>query len=242
MGFFGSCWPFGQQLYKLDIAELLKKTEQAVTDSNAAVSAAQAAADSSMQAMQLVGQAQTQAQMAQISAQQAAEQSDRSAQAAITAASEARQIANNKLDLPESGTWFPRLANRTTGQNITADTAVIYDPASTGRWYKVGNLVFVDVEIIIASSTVEIYQPAGVLLPFPAVSNLAPLCRGIGYNIVTDYPGGNVAANVDTWAVTGSMAIPYIGQTGAYWNANPGVVSRVCFSGCYLTNVEVATL
>lgn len=29
MGFFNSCWPFGQQLYKLDIAALLEETKKA---------------------------------------------------------------------------------------------------------------------------------------------------------------------------------------------------------------------
>lgn len=242
MGFFNSCWPFGQQLYKLDIAALLKKTDEAVeigqqaaAEAASAATDAQRAAAAAQNSIGLVGLAQDQAQAAQIAA-------DQSAAAAITAQNEIVRIAANKLDLPASGTWTPRLADRTTGQNITADTAVIYDPSSVGRWYKIGNLVFVDVEIIIASSTVEVILPAGVLLPFPAVSNLAPLTRGIGYNIVMNRPGGGVAQNVDAWAVTGNIAIPYIGQTGAYWNSVPGTVSRICFSGCYLTNAEVATL
>ena len=235
MGFFNSCWPFGQQLYKLDIAALLKKTDEAVEIGRQAASAAEEAKTAAISAS-------TVARSASASATAAAEQANESATAAITAASEARQIASNKLDIPTTGTWTPRLADRTTGQNITADTAIIYDPFTIGRWYKIGSLVFVDVEIIIASSTIEVYLPAGVLLPFPAVSSLAPLTRGIGYNIIIDRPGGIAAANVDAWAVTGNMAIPYIGQTGAYWNANPGVISRVCFSGCYITNQEEPSL
>lgn len=242
MGFFNSCWPFGQQLYKLDIAALLKKTDEAIEIGQQAASAAEEAKTAAISANLGATSASTAARSASASATAAAEQANESATAAITAASEARQIASNKLDIPTSGTWTPRLADRTTGQNITADTAIIYDPFTIGRWYKIGSLVFVDVEIIIVSSTTEVYLPAGVRLPFPAVSNLAPLTRGIGYNVIIDHPGGSAAANVDAWAVTGNMAIPYIGQTGAYWNANPGVISRVCFSGCYITNQEKPSL
>ena len=242
MGFFNSCWPFGQPLYKLDIAALLNKTEEAVeigqqaaTAAESAVTAANLSATSAQNSMTLAGQAQVQAQAAQTAA-------DQSAAAAIAAQNEIARIAASKLDLPTSGTWTPRLADRTTGQDITASSAIIYDAATIGRWYKIGSLVFVDVEIIIGSSTVEVYLPAGVRLPFPAINSLAPLARGIGYNIITDRPGGYAAENVDAWAVTGNMAIPYIGQTGAYWNPNPSVTTRVCFSGCYITNQEEPSL
>lgn len=40
MGFVNSCWPFGQQLYKLNIAEILRQTEEAVEKAEEAVEAA----------------------------------------------------------------------------------------------------------------------------------------------------------------------------------------------------------
>lgn len=40
MGFMNSCWPFGQQLYKLNIAEILKQTQEAVENAEEAVEAA----------------------------------------------------------------------------------------------------------------------------------------------------------------------------------------------------------
>lgn len=40
MGFVNSCWPFGQQLYKLNIAEILRQTQEAVEKAEEAVEAA----------------------------------------------------------------------------------------------------------------------------------------------------------------------------------------------------------
>lgn len=247
------------QNYVNEISEQAERAESAANNANfrsqQAVATATTALEKSEEALTLAMQFAEQYDSVIAIAENALQVANTAEQNANAANATAMQAINtaNRVDMSKldksfvtQGNWSPKLCNRSTGEEYTEASAVIYDANNTyGAWTKIGNLVFFEVCIVTNSSTNEINNPAGVKLPFTNRNSFASMTAGITYGAVNAIAGVsgedfiNHTAHSICVAKNSNIAVPYFGSEGMVWAFGSNQVKRFMFSGFYETNDEL---